>query len=406
MKYAIIGATFSGNKGAAAMLESSIQHITEADPDARIIVLTVYPGPDTVQNTYPNVKVMDASPLRLGVAINSGALLGRLLPFTRKAVTGLIPEAEAIAGADVLLDEGGITFVDGRGKFIIYNVATILPALFAKTPVVKIAQAMGPFEEPVNGAAAKAMLPHMDTIVSRGSITREHLDGLGLNNVIDGADLAFTLQVSAESEAEAARVAGEFFNENNVVGFSPSQVLRKQGEAVGRDYIGEVVQQINFVTEQMDRPVLLVPHSARSGTDKLHNNDLPVCREIYAGLARPDRVLFLEEELSAQVLRALIGRCDLFVASRFHAMVSSLATGVPALVIGWSHKYREVLDMFGSADLAVGYDEMDQATFEARMLALAENSAEVRERIIAAYPAVEKLASDQIARVVECAGRG
>lgn len=406
MKYAIIGATFSGNKGASAMLESSIQHITELDPEARFLVLTVYPGPDTVLNDYPNVHVMDASPLHLGTAINAGSLLAGLLPGSRPAVAHHAPEVEAIAGADVLLDEGGITFVDGRGKFLIYNVATLLPALFTRTPIVKIAQAMGPFEEPLNGLAARALLPRVSTIVSRGAITREHLDDLELDNVIDGADLAFTLRVSPDAEAEATRIAGTFFDGGDVVGVSPSQVLRKQAEAEGRDYVGEVVAQVDFLTEQMDRPVLLVPHSARSGTDKTHNNDLPVTREIHSRLARPDRVLFLEEELGAQTLRALIGRCDLFVASRFHAMVSSLATAVPTLVIGWSHKYREVLDMFDAAEWAVGYDDMTQAVFEERMRRLATESETIRARLSAAYPAVEALAHKQVEVVVETARRG
>jgi len=42
------------------------------------------------------------------------------------------------------------------------------------------------------------------------------------------------------------------------------------------------------------------------------------------------------------------------VTSRFHAMVSGLATCTPTVVLGWSHKYREVLSDFGMVDC--GYD--------------------------------------------------
>ena len=45
-------------------------------------------------------------------------------------------------------------------------------------------------------------------------------------------------------------------------------------------------------------------------------------------------------------IRALIGRADVFLACRFHAMVSALAMGVPVAVLGWSHKYREVQAQF------------------------------------------------------------
>ena len=402
MRIAIIGSAFSGNKGAAAMLESSIQHLSARNPEATFVHLSMYPVSDAKQNPYDNVTVMDASPLRLGVAINGGALAWRILPFLRGAIRKAVPEVGALADADVLLDEGGITFVDGRGKFLIYNVASVLPALFVRTPVVKVAQALGPFTQASNRFWAKRILPRMAAIVSRGAITHEHLMGLGLTNVTTGADLAFTLKVAKADDKRATdAVDATFFAGGDVVGISPSQVLRKTFEAAGRDYIAEVAAQIDFVTEQLGRPVYLVAHSARPN-DKLHNNDLPVCRDIYARVASPDKVLFPDAELDSQVLRSLIGRCDLFVASRFHAMVSSLAMGVPTFVIGWSHKYREVLDMFDLAHWAEGGTDVTNAVFEARVRELDADKAKIRAQLKKKLPAVLKTALSQL-DVIEAA---
>ena len=150
MRYVIVGAALSGNKGAAAMLESTVQHLSELDPEAHFDVLTVYPRTDEKQNTNSDISILDASPLRLGVVINGASLAYQLLPGLRARIGQSVPEVGAIAGADAVLDEGGITFVDGRGKFLIYNVATILPALILRTPVVKVAQAMGPFHGRLN----------------------------------------------------------------------------------------------------------------------------------------------------------------------------------------------------------------------------------------------------------------
>lgn len=405
MKVAIIGSALSGNKGAAAMLESSVQHLTRADPSTRVVLLSVYPRSDAEQNTFANVRVLDASPIRLGVVINGAALLHRLLPPLRSRLEAAVPEVGALARADVLLDEGGITFVDGRGKYLIYNVATLLPALFVGTPVVKIAQALGPFTEPLNRAAARALLPRMAAIVARGAVTRSHLDGLGLTNVVDGADLAFTLEVRPEEDAAANERAGGFFDDGGVVGFSPSVVLAKSAAARGEDYVSDVVAQIDYVTGELGRKVLLVAHSARGHTDKTHNNDLPLCREIYARLADKDRVLFPDAEVPSQELRALIGRSEAFVASRFHAMVSALATGVPVLVVGWSHKYREVLDMFGLAEWAVPHEELTTDGFRGKVQGLLDQRDEVAAAIASALPAVQARALAQIDLVRDIAGR-
>lgn len=397
MRYAVIGSALSGNKGAAAMLESAVQQLSARDPEAQFVLLSMYPRSDAEQNHYPNMTVVDASPLRLGIVINSAALLHRLLPALRRSIEDTVPGVKAIAGADVLLDQGGITFVDGRGKFLIYNVASILPALFLRTPVVKCAQAMGPFREPANRFAAKALLPRMAAIVSRGAVTHEHLVGLGLPNLTAGADLAFTLEIT-EQDAEAARAAvdQEFFASGDVVGVSPSAVLRKAAQARGDDYVAEVSALVDHVTGTLDRPVLLVAHSARARTEKAHNNDLPLCREIYARVERKDRVLFVDDELSSQALRHLIGLCDVFVASRFHAMVSSLAMGVPTLVIGWSHKYREVLDMFGLAEWALRHEDATDEGIRSRLSALVADRNQVRSRIAEALPAVRAKALEQV----------
>lgn len=397
MKVTIIGSSFSGNKGAAAMLVSSIVHLTERNPSIEITHLSMYPGSDASLNPYPTVRVLKASPIRLGLLINPGALWWRTLPFLRPLIRRITPEVAAIAESDVLLDQGGITFVDGRGKYLIYNVASILPPILVGTPVVKCAQALGPFDTRVNRFWAKRLLPRMTAIVSRGAVTHEHLLSLGLTNVTEGTDLAFTLDVTkADVESAADAVDLGFFSGGDVVGVSPSQVLRKSIDNAGGDYAADVASQIDCVTETLGRPVFLVPHSARGMSDKLHNNDLPICRDIHALVASPDRVLFPDAELSPQILKYLIGRCDLFVASRFHAMVSSLAMGVPTLVIGWSHKYREVLDMFDLADWAMAIDEVTPRSFRDRLTALDRAKAKIQRQIRTRLPEIHAMALAQL----------
>ncbi len=402
MRYTIIGSALSGNKGAAAMLESAVQQIGRRDPSARFVLLSMYPRSDAAQNPYPSMSVLDASPLRLGLLLNPAAVLHRLLPPLRRRIEAAVPEIRALATADVLLDQGGITFVDGRGKFLIYNVASILPAVIMGTPVMKCAQALGPFRSVLNRAAARALLPRMAAIVSRGAVTHEHLERLGLRNVHRGADLAFTLEITPKDEAVADL---PFFDGGDVVGFAPSVVLRRAADAAGEDYVGQVAAMIDHVTQVLGRPALLLAHSARAHTTKTHNNDLPLCREIYARLAAPEKVHFPDAELGSQELRALIGRCDVFVASRFHAMVSSLAMGVPTLVLGWSHKYREVLDMFGLAEWAVPHEDVTIDLFVRRLDDLLAARADLRATIAEALPGVTGTALEQVELIAEVARR-
>ena len=374
MKYTIIASALAGNKGAASMLEASVQLLSEEE-DAELVLLSVYPDQDRELNTYDNLEIVRASPLYLGLVINPLSILHRLFPFARNTIERVAPPVRHIAESGALLDQGGITFSDGREKFLIFNVASILPALVLGVPVVKCAQAVGPFEGRLNRLVSKGILPRVHLIVARGEKTRANLAKLGLVNTLSGVDLAFAMAVQgqAKESAEARFSVSRFTkSDHTVIGISPSQVVKSYVESKGIDYVNLMSEFVNLVLDDPQNKVIMIPHSVRPDSEKTHNNDLPLCREIVDRIQDPEakneRCLFVDEEASAQELRYVIGHCDVFVASRFHAMISALATEVPPLVIGWSHKYGEVLKMFDLESSFLPYEAMQDAHEMVRLL--------------------------------------
>ncbi|GHD83340.1 polysaccharide pyruvyl transferase WcaK-like protein [Salinibacterium amurskyense] len=399
----IIGSALAGNKGASAMLESAIQTLSPRVPGVSFTLLSMYPEEDRAQNVYENLEIVAAQPRQLGVTINSLALLYRILPPLRPLLRQRSKAIGALAKSQVLLDQGGITFTDGREKFLLYNVASILPAMFVKTPVFKCAQAIGPFTNPVNRRAARFFLPKVHTIVTRGAKTHEFAEGLGLTNLFAGADYAFSLELDGTERDEVSKQFDmSFFESGTVVGLSPSVVLQKKVDARDGDYIGQTADFVKHLLES-GRKVVLLPHSAREGSTKTHNNDLPLCREVFERVGANENLLFIDKELPSQQLRYIIGECDLFVASRFHAMVSALAMAVPTLVIGWSHKYQEVLEMFDAEEWAMPHSEAELGALVKRFEQLAEARTEVATSLQKHLPTVRARSlaqADLIATIV------
>jgi colanic acid/amylovoran biosynthesis protein len=405
----IIGSALAGNKGAAAMLESALQTLTERLGEVDFTLLSMYPRQDAEQNTYPNLEIVAASPRQLGVTINLLALAYRLAPPFRPLLRARSRSIHALTSSQLLLDQGGITFTDGREKFLLYNVASVLPGINVRAQVFKCAQAIGPFESPVNRFIAKVILPKMRTIVTRGRLSQGFGESLGLTNLVAGADFAFALAPSGRERAELENAIDlTFFDGAEVVGVSPSAVLQKKVDARGGDYAGQLARFIDRLQADGKR-VLLLPHSARMGTKKTHNNDLPLCLEIWERLGIADDVMFIDRELTSQQLRYLIGECTFFVASRFHAMVSSLAMAVPTLVIGWSHKYREVLEMFELEEWAFSHEQFTTERLVERFTGLENHREEVERKLARHLPLVKARAlaqADLIAEAVRAIAHG
>ena len=347
MKYCLGGAAFSGNKGASGMLTALIQNIRHNDPDAKFAVLSYYPHADRKEHHGEDIEILDGSPLAVVGNFFRLALYKLHMPCGR--------DLRKITECDRFLDAAGITFVDGRVKFTIFNILTFIPALAAGIPVIKVSQAMGPFDGALNRLLAKIFLPRLKTIVARGDRSAQYLQELGLNNVERFSDVAFSLECS-EADDRAAAALLPPLEGKKIIGFSPSRVVFGLCDKAGVDYLGELEKVIRTLAQEGFHCVIF-PHSARSNTEKQHNNDLPLLRLLARRLEGAENVTIIDRELSAGVLRRLIARCELLVASRFHAIISAMATGVPATVIGWSHKYAEVLEPFELENFVHPYTE-------------------------------------------------
>jgi len=360
---AITAASYSGNKGAAAMLQSSVKQLYDRyGSRLNVKLMSVYPDSDRKQIPFDFIEVVPAKPERLLFIAFPLALLYKGLGFIpgMKKLIGKNKIIKAYRDTDLVIDEAGISFVDSRG-FIMNTYAFVTMAVpkLIGVPVVKYSQAMGSFESFFNRIYAKIILPRMDLICARGDITLDNLKGIGVSeNVRLCADGAFTMEDSEKAQMKVnARARRDTFFEGDIVGVSLSSVVDKKCRKLGIKYRSIMVKFIDYLTKK-GLNVLIIANAARINSTKPRNNDLMVCDYVFSKLKNKENVRWYHEEMNAEEIRDYIGRCRFLVASRFHAMIGALERRVPVLLIGWSHKYKEVLDMFGLGSYAFDYSEM------------------------------------------------
>jgi len=355
-------------------------------------ILTTYPKEDSSRvPDSVDARVVGMEPLRLALIefpIACIAFLFRLLHLPLFWVRTRV--CRSFLNSDVVVDVAGISFVDGRGfPILVYNSLMTGVPLLLGVPTVKAAQALGPFTIATTKLAARMVLPRVTAICARGARTREHLDSLGLTNVFNVSDLAFSLEESGHLPIEIEtqlKLAGTEF-----IVVMPSSVVKGLFEKDFGDYaeaMAELVKQIRLHTQ---KGVVIVPHSYRADHPEGRMNDGPICKEVARLCANDPMVVGVDADLTAGELRHIVGLGSVLVTSRFHAMISGLSTCTPTVVIGWSHKYKEVLDDFGLSEL--GHDSSDLShpgKLAAVVADVLQRSNEISVQIRRGLPAVQE----------------
>lgn len=398
---AITAASYSGNKGAAAMLQSSIRQLHDIYGEGlTVYLMSVYPGEDRKQNPWDFVKIVPCKPERLLFIAFPLAILYRLF-FFLPPLRQLLKKNKilrAYSEVDAVLDEAGISFVDSRG-FVMNTYAFVCAAvpLLMGAPVMKYSQALGTFHSFTNRTLAKWILPRLKLICARGKMTEENLRGIGITkNVRLCADGAFTMEDDPAAAEKVRQVceADPFYNDR-VVGLSVSSVVEKKCTKLGIDYKGIMVDFIGRLNRKGYR-VLIIANGARINSDKPRNNDLMICDAVYDGVPDKKAVRWYHKEMDAEEIREYIGRCRYLVASRFHAMVGALEKKVPVLLVGWSHKYQEVLDFFELGQYAIDFSDLTADSLEKEFDRFVSEEGEIRRRLDAHYDRVMESSRDNI----------
>ena len=405
VRIAIIGAALSANKGAAAMVESVMARLPNEMGDCHFDILTTYPDADMSRvPAGADAAVVGLQPLRLALVefpIACLALVARTLRIPLFWVRSR--GCRSMLDSSVVVDVAGISFADGRGfAIVVYNALMTGVPLLLGVPTVKAAQALGPFQSIPNKWLAPLVLRRVKTVCARGARTREHLDSLGGVNAVDVADLAFSLDEATGLPSEVSTALGSI--DSNFIVVMPSAVVKGIFESTGGSYVSAMASLVSEIRSKTGRSVVIAPHSYRAGLPEGRMNDGPVCREVAEACAGDSQVLGLDSDLTAGELRHLVALGSVLVTSRFHAMISGLATSTPTVVVGWSHKYKEVLDDFGLSSLGLDSSALNNPSETAGVVArvLSERD-ELSQQITAALPAVKVRSLRNFSAIAEAA---
>jgi len=215
----------------------------------------------------------------------------------------------------------------------------------------------------------------------------------------------FTRRVVASTAAGVFQLADLVFAWDEVsrqhaldVGCPPSRI------EIAPDYSNIVEPWIPDHPEEWSRRVCVVPSTrmldkTSHGVSAAYMESLRKCigSILDCGLEPFILVHQLEDRALAEILRksikggilvvdpspveakGIIASCRVLIGSRYHALVSALSQGTPAIGTGWTHKYRALFKDYGCEECLVE-DVESKGAFEERLSLITDDAA--RDRIV------------------------
>jgi polysaccharide pyruvyl transferase WcaK-like protein len=200
--------------------------------------------------------------------------------------------------------------------------------------LVLLPQAFGPFASASRREAFCRLADNADLVYARDRVSLEHV--LSSGSRTDHVRLApdFTCLLDGELPPGCQLP-------DRLALVVPSERLLTATTAEIRDtYLPFLTSAVDLL-RSADFDVRLLQHE---------RGDAGVIDALQSRLRAPAPLIAFESALN---LKGIIGRASLVVGSRFHALVSALSQGVPALGLGWSHKYEMLFADYGCADHVV-----------------------------------------------------
>ncbi|WKN40437.1 polysaccharide pyruvyl transferase family protein [Tunicatimonas pelagia] len=364
-KILVVGGEFY-NRGAELMIHAAGEQIVKHIPDAELYLSPLLANAEKINAAgykainAPLFHVAFCPQQQFNLTLLFPGLAKQYLSFKRGiAFSG----NTTLSDIDVILDISGYVFAEKWGMNPTNNLLTLLKKVKKNnTKYIFLPQAFGPFSEQ-QVPLIKECFSLSDLVIARESMSYQNV----LKVATDKSKVKLYPDITLSYKFEPVREDGDYCCVVPNV-----RMLDKAGEEWRKHYEDVLLNAINCLLDNSSYNIKLLNHSAQG--------DVELVNKLFNIYRDNPRVLKVDED-DPKKLKKIIAGSYLNVASRFHAIASSLSSSVPCIMTSWSHKYQELAKEYEvSRYCMVTPTQPEVATLIKELLDSQENSA-VRARI-------------------------
>jgi colanic acid/amylovoran biosynthesis protein len=352
LRFVLTGTYNSCNKGDAAMELGALQGIAQLYPGSEVTILSPFPDLDLPFYAPVAVERCNRRQLVRGTWGLLRAFIWRALAGERTKADWLLgPEFQRVRDADLVVDLSGDMLTEDYGVHVAYS--HYIPLLRARVlgrPYVVCAQSIGPFR--YTRWLARYLLNGAATVTTRDAISRDYLQRIGVSSrrVEWTADLAFLMTPAPAERADAIlRTEGLVRDGRPILGVSVSRLIEshyrsRNPGARSLDFLAMMKHVIERTARKHSARVVLVPHVTGPTLGK---DDRLISAALKELLGQSVTASSLIGDYRPEELKAIIGRCSVFLGARMHANIAALSSCVPTVALSYSHKTPGIMSSCG-----------------------------------------------------------
>lgn len=357
MKIAILDTNSFQNKGSVGRLEGLINCLNKTIPDSQITLFHRYFEKDEIEiekkllKFYPEIKIKK-HPWFNEKGSNSSTALIFILKTVYKSISYFFSSKLNLKNEfyeyDVLVDlnliepdilSDKVDMKDLIGAYFVYS--SIFISSLIKKPFNVCSATVGPYKSNLLKKFAKFSLNRANLITFRENYSYEYA-----KNVLEikkpmilTADLAFLMETPEKSETINSL---QFEKKDKItVGICPTAMMNSNLPKT--EYLNLLSDLKDFLALEFEANILLIANTYQ---------DIPIVNELYEFIEEKDNCEIIPFDLSASETKGIIKTCDLFICSRFHALVASTSLKVPSLgLVAYSYnKFHGILGQMMQID--------------------------------------------------------
>ncbi|SDK08364.1 colanic acid/amylovoran biosynthesis protein [Ferrimonas sediminum] len=339
MKILIMRASNTMNYGALMMVAIYIAKCKEKNPNASFIVDNVEKnGLNRIkfESGVEEIESFNELGVKLRPDCEGDSNILKLFKYLKYSV--LFGSSIKALGVDKVVQLGGDDFSEYYSiKALVIEFIKILSLTWKGINTTLVGQTIGPFRS-WRIRLARFVFDKVKIYTRDENCKNYLIKEIGLTNVESSKDLAY-LPLPKQGSKDVVGQADLILNyASEYITLVPSGLWKSYTDKRD-DYISNWVDLINELHERNEK-VMLLAHVISDTSDDRKAID-SILKRLPVGVK--DRLIVVDQVISAALARELISRSRLVISGRMHACVSALQTLTPTIPLSYSIKFKGVI---------------------------------------------------------------